>query len=110
MYFILNNYFEANNELNFQRNFHPEVYEREDFDTYIVGAIWLAYDLLPLLNTELLSYYRDKIKEETIKEDESLLINQILECDSSLSYEQVKQAWEEIADIFYAKSKNENGL
>lgn len=104
--FILGNYFDANNDLNLERNFHWEVYEREDFDTYIVGAIWLAYDLLPLLSTALLIYYRNAIQEETKKGEGSLLINQILESDSTLSYEQVKQAWEEIADIFNTESQN----
>lgn len=106
MSFILGNYFDANCDLNLERNFHSEVYERDDFDTYIIGAIWLAYDLLPLLNTEQLIYYRDIIKEETKKGVDSLFINQILESDSNLSYEQVKQACEEIADIFTIESQN----
>lgn len=104
--FILENYFEANLDLNTERDFHSEVYERDDFDTYIVGAIWLAYDLLPLLNIEQLIYYRDIIQEEIKKSEGSLLINQILESDSNLSYEQVKQTWKEIADIFDIESQN----
>lgn len=106
MSFILGNYFDANCDLNLERDFHSEVYEREDFDTYIVGAIWLAYDLLPLLCTEQLIHYRNIIQEETKKGESSLLINQMLESDSNLSYERVKQTWEEIADIFNAESQN----
>jgi len=45
---------------------YTNVYEREDFDTYLVGGIWLAFDLLPLLNTNQLAYYADMIQQANL--------------------------------------------
>jgi predicted nucleotidyltransferase len=96
MNFILENYFEAN----IDRKFHTEVYDRDDFDKYLVGGIWLAYDLLPLLNTgELLAYYADAIRQEIDKAEASPLINQILEHQTRQSYDLVMKTWREIANI-----------
>lgn len=106
MSFILENYFEANVE----RNFHSEVYEREDFDVYIAGSNWLAYDLIPLLTTEQIVYYRDCIKTEVDKEEESLLISQMMDSRSSLKYEMVRKAWQEIAAILNTEFQNRQEL
>jgi predicted nucleotidyltransferase len=99
MSFILSNYFDANMD----RGVYQEVYEMdffEEFDVYVIGAYWLAYDLCSLLSKEQIAYYRDCINTELIKEEESDLINQILDSNSSLKYEQVRRAWQMIADIF----------
>lgn len=99
MNFILENYFAANVDRDFTSDKYAKVYDRDDFDTYLVGGIWLAYDLLPLLNTaELLSYYADAIRQEIDKAEASPLINQILEYQTSLSYDLVVKTWREIAN------------
>ena len=46
MAFILENYFIAN----LNRNLHAEVYDWEDFDEIVVGAYWLAYDIVGFLS------------------------------------------------------------
>lgn len=96
MSFILSNYFMAN----LDRNVHPEVYDWERFDEYIVGGYWLAQDLLLLLNKEQIAFYKDCIEKELGKDDESRLINQIIEHSHGLTYETVRDAWQTIADVF----------
>lgn len=96
MSFILSNYF----MVNLDRNVHPEVYDWERFDEYIVGGYWLAQDLLLLLNKEQIAFYKDCIEKELGKDDESRLINQIIEHSHGLTYETVRDAWQTIADVF----------
>lgn len=96
MSFILSNYFMAN----LDRNVHPEVYDWERFDEYIVGGYWLAHDLLLLLNKEQIAFYKDCIEKELGKDDESRLINQIIEHSHGLTYETVRDAWQTIVDVF----------
>lgn len=96
MFFIIENYFNAN----LDRQIHLEVFELKDFDVNVVGGIWLAYDIVSLLNVELIVYYRDKILEEINKEESSILINQILEHNTGLKYELLIRIWREMIDIF----------
>lgn len=104
MSFILSNYFMANLE----RNVYPEVYDWEKFDEYIVGGYWLANDLLQLLNKEQITYYKDCIEKELEKDDESRLLNQIIENSYGLNYDTVKDAWQTIADVFQKAIDDEN--
>ena len=96
MSFILSNYFMAN----LDREIHQEVYDWENFDEYIVGGYWLAHDLVTLLNVNQLNYYKEVIKGELAKEEESRLINQMIENSYSLKYETVRETWQVIADVF----------
>ncbi len=96
MSFILSNYFMAN----LDRNVHPEVFDWEVFDEYIVGGYWLAYDLVLLLHKAQIAYYKDCIKKELGRGVESRLINQIIEHSYGLTYETVRDAWQTIADVF----------
>lgn len=94
MSFIISSYF----DINFKRDDMPtEVYEG-DFDIYVAGACWLAYDIKQLLDEEQRSYYANCIRDELKKGETSLLVNQIIEKDYKLKFEQVKRAWEIIAD------------
>lgn len=104
MSFILSNYFMAN----LDRNVYPEVYDWEKFDEFIVGGYWLANDLLQLLNKEQITYYKDCIEKELEKDDESRLLNQIIENSYGLSYDTVKDAWQTIADVFQKAIDDEN--
>lgn len=104
MSFILSNYFMAN----LDRNVYQEVYDWEKFDEYIVGGYWLANDLLQLLNKEQITYYKDCIEKELEKDDESRLLNQIIENSYGLSYDTVKDAWQTIADVFQKAIDDEN--
>ena len=96
MSFILSNYFMAN----LDREIHQEVYDWEIFDEYIVGGYWLAHDLVTLLNVNQLNYYKEVIEGELAKQEESRLINQMIENSYSLKYETVRETWQVIADVF----------
>ena len=96
MSFILSNYFMAN----LDRGIHQEVYDWENFDEYIVGGYWLAHDLVALLDTRQLCYYKEVIEGELVKEEESRLINQMIENSYGLKYETVRDTWQAIVDVF----------
>ncbi|MBE6305126.1 MAG: nucleotidyltransferase [Bacteroidales bacterium] len=96
MSFILSNYFMAN----IDREIHQEVYDWENFDEYIVGGYWLAHDLVALLDTGQLNYYKEVIEAELTKEEESRLINQMIENSYGLKYEMVRDTLQAMADVF----------
>ena len=104
MSFILSNYFMANLE----REIHQEVYDWENFDDYIVGGYWLAYDIVALLNKEQLCYYKEIIEGELAKEEESRLINQMIENSYGLKYETIRDTWQAIVDVFQKGIEDEN--
>lgn len=100
MCFILENYFDANIERDFSSEKFTEVFNRDDFDTYLAGGIWIAYDLYPLLNADQLEYFANTIQQEIERAETSPLINQILQHRAGLSYNIVIKTWQEIANIF----------
>lgn len=102
MSFILQNYFMANMD----RGIHSEVYDWEDFQEYVAGAYWIAFDIANLLKKEHLTYYIDIIKGELKKEEESRLINQIVENTRSLNYDTIRKAWQMIVDVLQDAVKN----
>lgn len=102
MSFILQNYFMANMD----RGIHSEVYDWEDFQEYVAGAYWIAFDIANLLKKEHLTYYIDTIKDELKKEEESRLINQIVENTRSLNYDTIRKAWQMIVDVLQEAVKN----
>jgi predicted nucleotidyltransferase len=103
MSFILSNYFMAN----LDREIHQEVYDWENFDEYIVGGYWLAHDLVTLLNVNQLNYYKEVIEGELAKQEESRLVNQMIENSYGLSYETVRDTWQAMANVFQKSIKNE---
>lgn len=103
MSFILSNYFLAN----LDREIHPEVYDWENFDEYIVGGYWLAHDLVTLLDAKQLNYYKEVIEGELTKEEESRLINQMIENSYGLKYETVRDTLQAMADVFQKAIENE---
>ena len=103
MSFILSNYFMAN----LDREIHQEVYDWENFDEYIVGGYWLAHDLVALLDTRQLNYYKEVIEAELTKEEESQLINQMIENSYGLKYEMVRDTLQAIADVFQKAIEDE---
>lgn len=104
MAFILENYFIAN----FQRGQHPEVYDWKEFDDFVVGAYWLAYDIAGFLSEEHLSYYAHCLHDEIEKEENSRLIQQIIDCNSSLSYETIHLAFQKMISVFDKVLRNED--
>lgn len=102
MSYILQNYFMAN----IDRGIHSEVYDWEDFQVYVAGAYWIAFDIANLLKKEHLTFYIDIIKDELKKEEESRLINQIVENTRSLNYDTIRKAWQMIVDVLQDAVKN----
>lgn len=103
MSFILSNYFMTN----LDREIHQEVCDWENFDEYIVGGYWLAHDLVALLDTRQLNYYKEVIEAELTKEEESRLINQMIENSYGLKYEMVRDTLQAIADVFQKAIEDE---
>ena len=101
MSFILSNYLMAN----LDREAYMEVYDWGNFDEYVAGAYWLAHDLADLLTTEQLEYYANKIEGELQNEERSYLLNQMLDSQSGLTYDQLHLAWEKIIEVFHSTKK-----
>lgn len=64
----------------------------ETFDPTVAGAEWIAIDLKGMLSTEHQSYYADMLQSEIDKEEESELINDILDVSDSRSYSLFRMA------------------
>ncbi len=101
MSFILSNYLMAN----LGRETYMEVYDWEDFDEYVAGAYWLAHDLADLLTSDQLDYYANQIASELQKEEQSYLLNQMLDSQYGLTYDQLHLAWEKIIEVFRSTIK-----
>lgn len=67
----------------------------------------MAHDLAILLDKEQLVYYHTCIMEELAREEAGLLINQILDHSIGLTYEQVRDTWQVIADVFQKVAEDE---
>lgn len=93
--FILNNYLTLNRERSIE--FYEEIYQKDFTDT-TGGATLLGKDISAIL----VQYHDSKIKiieiisNEISKEEESKLINQILETHRGLNYEEVHKSLENI--------------
>ncbi|WP_087880493.1 hypothetical protein [Parabacteroides sp. Marseille-P3160] len=76
--YILENYYNVFEERNIEKNYHQEVYEMDDFDTFVVGATWLGYDIAAILTQGQKEYYSSNLISELQKNEESRLIEQML--------------------------------
>jgi len=87
--FIIDNYLEINIQRAVDENY--DLYEVEDFSTYVAGATLIARDAKEILvpSLEILDEFKSILSQEVELEEESLLINQILETHSRLTYEEV---------------------
>lgn len=98
--FILSQYYYANLE----RNIHTEIYDWDDFDEYVAGAYLLAHDLLSILTSENIRYYILFLESEVEKEEDSSLINDILEQDTDtagLKYTIVRKALQKMVEVLH---------
>ena len=59
-----------------------------------------------MLKKEHLTYYIDIIKDELKKEEESRLINQIVENTRNVNYDNVRKAWQMIVDVLQDAVEN----
>jgi predicted nucleotidyltransferase len=96
MALLLVNYLDINTER--VVNEHYDLYEAEAFDSVIAGARLMALDVRKLLQADetVLNYLSDIVSEEIKQAEGSRLINQLLESDVNLNYEQVLSCLEYI--------------
>lgn len=89
MALLLTNYLDINTERAVEE--HYDLYETDEFDQVIAGAKLMARDVKLLIrdNKKTLEYLREILVKETELAEESQLINQLVESDASLQYEQV---------------------
>jgi predicted nucleotidyltransferase len=87
--FIISNYLEINEVRAASENF--DLYEADNFSTFIAGASLLGRDIKMVLNENpnILEEYIGILWTEIQKEEESRLINQIIETRKILNYESV---------------------
>jgi predicted nucleotidyltransferase len=89
MAFIIINYLEINIERAATQNY--DLYDVENFSTFIAGASLLGRDMKEILknNPEILHEFIGILQTEVAKQDESILLNQIMETHRALKYEDV---------------------
>ena len=87
--FIISNYLEINELRAATENY--DIYEVDGFSTFISGGTLLGRDAREILKTnpEILTEFIGILRAELDKNDESLLINQIMETHTTLKYEDV---------------------
>lgn len=100
--FIIANYLDINIQRAVDENY--DLYEVDDFSTYVAGATLLARDAKEILvsSPEILNEFISILSQEVELQEESLLINQILETHSGLTYEEV---YNSILQIFNELTK-----
>jgi predicted nucleotidyltransferase len=87
--FLIDHYLEINEERAVNENY--DLYEVEDFSTFIAGACLLARDMKAILkeNPDILDEFIGILQIEIAKKEDSLLINQMLESHKLLKYEEL---------------------
>jgi predicted nucleotidyltransferase len=102
MALLIENYFEIHTERIADEHF--DILEDDDFDEFVAGGKLMIRDVREMLANEqqAFDYIRNIITEEAEKEEESPLINQILETSKQLKYEQVLRLLQEMQkEIIY---------
>ena len=96
MALLLKNYLYINTERAVEE--HYDLYETDEFDQIIAGAQLMARDAKLLIrdNKKTLEYLRAILTKEIKLAEGSQLINQLVESDASLQYEQVLACLESI--------------
>lgn len=89
MALLLTNYLDINTEKVVEE--HYDLYDTDEFDQVVAGAQLMAREVKLLIrdNENTLEYLREILTKEIELAEESQLINQLVESDTSLKYEQV---------------------
>ena len=89
MALLLTNYLDINTERAVEE--HYDLYETDKFDQVVAGAQLMARDVKLLIreNEKTLEYLREVLTKEIELAEESQLINQLMESNAVLQYEQV---------------------
>jgi predicted nucleotidyltransferase len=90
--FIISAYLDINEQRAVAENY--DLYETDNFSTFVAGATLLGRDMKGILrnNPENLNVFIGILKEEVEKNEDSILINQMLETHPLLKYEEVYDA------------------
>jgi Uncharacterized protein conserved in bacteria len=90
--FIIENYLEIN-ELRAVEE-HYDIYEAENFNTFTAGATLLGKDIKTIIggNEETINTFIQILEEELKLEEESPLINQIIETHTTIKYDMAVEA------------------
>ena len=79
----------------------PEVdTNTEQFDVIVAGAEWMAADLKKILSDEHRHFYAEMLRGELTKNEESHLLNDLLDVSDSRNYKLYLRAFERMAQIF----------
>lgn len=91
--FIIENYLDINIERAAAE--HYDIYEVENFSTFTAGATLLGRDIKSILgeNAKTIQTFIQIIEGELKLEDESVLVNQIIETHKNLEYDTVVEAF-----------------
>lgn len=71
----------------------------EQFDVIVAGAEWMAADLRGMLTDEHRRFYATMLQGELEKEEESLLLNDLLDVSGSRNYMLYRRAFNRMAQI-----------
>ena len=78
----------------------PEVDTNTDqFDVIVAGAEWISADLKEILTSKHRRFYSAMLREELEKNEESLLLNDLLDVSDSRNYKLYRRAFERMAQI-----------
>ena len=78
----------------------PEVdTHTEQFDVIVAGAEWMAADLKKILSDEHRHFYAEMLRGELAKNEESPLLNDLLDVSDSRNYRLYLRAFERMAQI-----------
>ena len=106
LYYIIDKYYDVFEERNQERNYHQEVYDMVDFDIFVVGAIWLGYDIEGILSKEQIKFYNSIITSELSCKEDSILLNQMLKQNGLASYRVLYKALTELSSVLDHALKN----
>lgn len=73
--------------------------ETTTFDVTVAGAEWIAADLRTILSPHNRQYYAKMLQQEVDKEDESLLLNDLLDVSDSWNYSLFRRALTRMSQI-----------
>ncbi len=73
--------------------------EATTFDVVVAGAEWVADDLRSILSAEHRAYYAKLLADEVAKEEDSLLVDNMLDYAGVTQYELIRRALRRMAEI-----------
>lgn len=102
--YLIENYYDAFEERNTERDYHQEIYDMADFDTFVAGATWLGYDIAAVLTKEQAEYYNSVLITELLKEEDSRLLEQMMKQSHIITYKVLYRALSVISSILQQRS------